>query len=266
MKKIRSYSGFVSALILTGLVGEANLGNCQEQPAADNKPTIVLVHGAFADGSSWNKVIPVLQRKGYKTVAVQNPLTSLADDVAFTERAIAEVNGPVILVGHSWGGVVITQAGNKPNVKALVYVAAYAPDEGESVESLNKEYYEVRKIPNVPGLTDPIITDGFIRLKEETIIHHFAQDLPESEAKVVATVQGRFHVSTLSAKVSDPAWKFKPAFYIVSDNDHIISPQIEADMARKINATTFHLPTSHVAMLAKPKEVAEIILAAAGGK
>ncbi|GGN12461.1 alpha/beta hydrolase [Dyadobacter beijingensis] len=233
---------------------------------ADEKPTIILVHGAFADGSSWNKVIPILQKKGYQTIAVQNPLTSLNDDVAFVDRAIAEAKGNVILVGHSWGGVVITQAGNNEKVKALVYVAAYAPDEGQSIETITQDAFEVRKLPNVPGLADPIVEDGFIRLKEEAVLKHFAQDLPAHEAKLIAAGQGRFHVSTISAKISNPAWKSKPSFFIVSDNDHIISPQVEKEMAERMRATTFHLPTSHVAMLAQPQKVAEVILQAAGDK
>jgi pimeloyl-ACP methyl ester carboxylesterase len=231
-----------------------------------DKPTIVLVHGAFADGSSWNKVIPILQKKGYQTIAVQNPLTSLSDDVAFVERIISEVKGNVILVGHSWGGVVITQAGNNEKVRSLVYVAAYAPDEGQSIESISKDAHEVRKIPNVPGLADPVVSDGFIRLKEETIINHFAQDLPRQEARIIAAGQGRFHVSTIAAKVSNPAWKNKPSFFIVADNDHIISPQVESEMAKNMHATTYHLPTSHVAMLSRPEKVAEVILTAAGDK
>ncbi|MDF2187926.1 alpha/beta hydrolase [Paraflavitalea sp. CAU 1676] len=231
--------------------------------ATANKPTIVLVHGAFADGSSWNKVIPILQKNGYQAIAVQNPLTSLSDDVAFVERALGEVQGKVVLVGHSWGGVVITQAGNNEKVSSLVYVAAFAPDEGQSIESINKDAFEVRKLQNVPGLADPIVTDGFIRLKEKDVINHFAQDLPEQEAKLIAAGQGRFHVSTISAKVSNPAWKNKPSYFIVSDNDHIIAPQLEREMAKNIGAKTYHLPTSHVAMLSKPEIVAEVILRAA---
>jgi pimeloyl-ACP methyl ester carboxylesterase len=228
-----------------------------------DKPTIVLVHGAFADGSSWNKVILILQKKGYQTIAVQNPLTSLADDVTFVERALAEVSGKVVLVGHSWGGVVITQAGNHEKIKSLVYVAAYAPDEGQSIESIEKEAHEVKKIPAVPGLADPVISDGFIRLKEEAVINYFAQDLPKEEARLIAAGQGRFHTSTITAKVSNPAWKNKPSYFIVSDNDQIISPLIESEMAKNIKAKTWHLPTSHVAMLAKPEKVAEVILQAA---
>ena len=154
-----------TAFLCVNLSLSAIAGPGKDQPAADVKPTIILVHGAFADGSSWNKVIPILQKKGYQTIAVQNPLTSLDDDVAFVNRAISEVSGSVVLVGHSWGGAVITQAGNSEKVKSLVYVAAYAPDEGESLGSISKDAYETRKIPNVPGFADPVVSDGFIRLR-----------------------------------------------------------------------------------------------------
>ena len=267
MKKTRLYSaaGILAIPVLSMTINFAAPSK-KTAPGADPKPTIVLVHGAFADGSSWDKVIPLLQQKGYEVIAVQNPLTSLADDVAFTERAIAEASGPVVLVGHSWGGAVITQAGNKEKVRSLVYVAAYAPDKGQSILDLDKEAYEVRKIPRVPGLADPVITDGYIRLKEDAVIKHFAQDLPENEARIIAAGQGRFHVSTLDAKVTDAAWKSKPSFYIVSDQDHIISPLLETDLAKNIKATTYHLPASHVVMLSRPQEVAKIILTAAGDK
>ncbi|SDG19326.1 Pimeloyl-ACP methyl ester carboxylesterase [Dyadobacter soli] len=255
-----------TAFLCVNLSLSAIAGPGKDQPAADVKPTIILVHGAFADGSSWNKVIPILQKKGYQTIAVQNPLTSLDDDVAFVNRAISEVNGSVVLVGHSWGGAVITQAGNSEKVKSLVYVAAYAPDEGESLGSISKDAYETRKIPNVPGFADPVVSDGYIRLKDETIVKHFAQDLPRQDALVLAAGQGRFHVSTLEAKISNPAWKRKPSFYIVSDLDQVISPRLEADMAAKIKATVFHLPASHVAMLSQPAKVAQVILKAVEAK
>jgi len=267
--KIRILAYAASAALLLMMVsmqGSARSFKQDRLIKEDDKPTIILVHGAFADGSSWNKVIPILQKKGYQTIAVQNPLTSLSDDVAFVDRAISEVKGSVILVGHSWGGVVITQAGNSEKVKALVYVAAYAPDEGQSLESISKDAYETRKIPNVPGFADPVVADGYIRLKEETIVKYFAQDLPEQEAKVLAAGQGRFHVSTLGAKISKPAWKNKPSFYIVSDNDQIISPKVESEMAARIHATVSHLPASHVSMLSQPEKVAEVIIKAAGGK
>lgn len=227
------------------------------------KPTIVLVHGAFADGSSWSKVIPLLQKQGYTVVAVQNPLTSLPDDVAAVKRVFAEIEGPIVLVGHSWAGVVITEAGNDEKVKSLVYIAAYAPDVNESALSLTKDAYEVKKYPPAPGLDNRLVSDGYIRLREEAVVEHFAQDLPKAEAKVIATVQGRFHSSCLTATVSNPAWKSKPSFYAVSDNDHIISPLMERDMAKKIGAETFHLKASHVSMLSQPEEVTKIIIKAA---
>jgi len=267
MKKKKLHYSAIAVLMFTIILCVSFSGTGEREATVNtvDKPTIVLVHGAFADGSSWNKVIPILQKKGYQTIAVQNPLTSLADDVAFVERALSEVSGKVVLVGHSWGGAVITQAGNSEKVTSLVYVAAYAPDEGQSIESISKDAHEVRKIPGVPGLTDPVISDGYIRLKEEAVIKFFAQDLPRQEARNIAAVQGRFHVSTLGAKVTNPAWKNKPSYYIVSDNDQIISPTLESEMAKNINATTFHLPASHVAMLSKPEKVAEVILKAAGG-
>ncbi|GGN07464.1 alpha/beta hydrolase [Dyadobacter beijingensis] len=258
--------GASAVLLCTSPSVSALSGPGKTQSAADEKPTIILVHGAFADGSSWNKVIPILQKRGYQTIAVQNPLTSLDEDVAFVNRAIAEAKGNVVLVGHSWGGAVITQAGNSDKVQSLVYVAAYAPDEGESLESISKDAYETKKIPNVPGFSDPVIADGFIRLKDETIVQYFAQDLPRQDALVLAAGQGRFHVSTLGAKISNPAWKHKPSFYIVSDHDQIISPKLESEMAARIKATVFHLPASHVSMLSQPAKVAEVILKAVGSK
>jgi pimeloyl-ACP methyl ester carboxylesterase len=264
-KSIAAYAA-IAALLLLSENSFAQQAPKSRSADEGTKPTIILVHGAFADGSSWNKVIPILQKKGYQTIAVQNPLTSLADDVAFVNRALAEAKGNVVLVGHSWGGVVITQAGNDEKVKALVYVAAYAPDEGQSLESLSKDAYENRKIPNVPGFSDPVISDGYIRLKDETIIKYFAQDLPQQEALVLSAGQGRFHVSTLGAKVSSPAWKKKPSFYIVSDNDQIIAPQFETEMAANIHATVVHVPASHVVMLSTPEIVAEVIMKAAQPK
>ncbi|GAA4308010.1 alpha/beta hydrolase [Mucilaginibacter gynuensis] len=257
-----SITGIASIICLSLLSAKNDIEKARVVHDAE-KPTIVLVHGAFADGSSWNKVIPILQKKGYKTIAVQNPLTSLKDDVAFTERAIAEVTGKVILVGHSYGGVVITQAGNNEKVAALVYVAAYAPDEGQSIEDIEKDAHDVKKIPAVPGLADPIIADGFIRLKDDAVVKYFAQDLPEQEARLIAAGQGRFHISCIQTKVTNPAWKNKPSYFAVAENDHIIAPEIERQAAKKIGSTTISVPSSHVAMLAQPQKIADLILQAA---
>ena len=262
--KTTSTSLKLITVVMFLMLGSLSTGMAQNSKPNKIKPTIVLVHGAWADGSSWNKVIPILEKNGYHTVAVQNPLTSLEDDVAAVNRILKEVQGDVILVGHSWAGVVITEAGIDPKVKSLVYIAAYAPDLGQSIESIHKDGFEVKKYPKSPVTeNDRVVSDGFIRLKDATVLNYFAQDIPRPEAELIAVGQGRFHVSTLSAKVSNLAWKNKPSFYVVADHDKIIPPQIEADMAEHIGAKTYHVLASHVAMLAKPQKVAEVILEAA---
>ena len=219
---------------------------------------IVLVHGAFADGSSWSKVIPILQAKGYNVTAVQNPLTSLADDVAATQRALALQDGPVILVGHSWAGVVITEAGIDPKVAGLVYVAAFAPDQGENVGDLGKSY------PAPPALAAPIVDkQGFLSLSSDAVVKHFASDLPVSEARVLAATQGPIAGSAFAAQVSGAAWKTKPSWYVVSKLDQAIPPEEERFFAKRMKATTTELPASHVAMLSQPKAVAAVIMDAA---
>ena len=219
---------------------------------------IVLVHGAFADGSSWAKVITILQAKGYHVTAVQNPLTSLADDVAATQRALAQQDGPVILVGHSWAGVVITEAGMDPKVAGLVYVAAFGPDQGEAVGDLGKAY------PPPPALAAPIVDkQGFMSLPTDAVVKHFASDLPAGEARVVAATQGPIAVSAFGAQVSGVAWKTKPSWYIVSKLDGAIAPDEERFFAKRMKATTTELNTSHVAMLSQPTAVAAVIMDAA---
>jgi pimeloyl-ACP methyl ester carboxylesterase len=232
-------------------------------PAVGASPTqpvknIVLVHGAFADGSSWAKVIPILQARGYNVTAVQNPLTSLADDVAATRRALAQQDGPVILVGHSWAGFVITEAGTDPKVVGLVYVAAFAPDLDETAGDLGKPY------PPPPALAAPIADkEGFLTLSTDAVVKHFASDLPASEARVVAATQGPINTSAFGAKVSGVAWKTKPSWYIVSKLDGAIAPDEERFFAKRMKATTTELQASHVAMLSQPKAVAAVIMDAA---
>jgi len=228
--------------------------------AAAKEPikNIVLVHGAFADGSSWSKVIKILQAKGYNVTAVQNPLTSLADDVAATRRALAAQDGPVILAGHSWGGVVITEAGMDPKVKGLVYVAAFAPDAGEVVGDLGKPY------PPPPAFRAPIVdAEGFMRIPTEDVIKGFANDLPKEEARVVAATQGPTSTSVFASKVSEVAWKSKPSWYIVSTLDGAIAPDLERKFAKRMKAKTTELKASHVSMVSQPKAVAEVIMDAA---
>ena len=220
--------------------------------------TVVLVHGAFADGSSWNAVIPLLQAKGLKVIAVQNPLTSLADDVEFTNRAIDEAKGPVVLVGHSWAGAVITESGDNDKVKSLVYVAAFAPSEGQSVSDTAKAY------PTPPGLAHPVVDGaGFLKLSSESIMKYFAPDLPAAQANLISITQGAVRGNNFDEKLTKTAWRTKPSWYIVAEKDQMIDPAAEREAARKIKATTVSLPTSHVPMLSKPKEVADVIIAAA---
>jgi len=218
---------------------------------------IVLVHGAFADGSSWAKVIPILQAKGYNVTAVQNPLTSLADDVATTQRAIARQDGPVLLVGHSWGGVVITEAGIDPKVAGLVYVAAFAPDQGEQVGELGKKY------PPPPALAAPNVDEkGFLTLSVDAF-KKFGSDLPEKDALVACATQGAVSASAFAAQVSGVAWKSKPSWYIVSTLDQAIAPDEERYFAKRAKATTTELKASHVPMLSQPEAVAAVIMDAA---
>ena len=228
--------------------------------AAPTQPVknIVLVHGAFADGSSWAKVITILQAKGYNVTAVQNPLTSFADDVAATNRVLALQKGPVILVGHSWAGAVITETGVDPKVAGLVYVAAFGTDSDEIVGDIGKNY------PPAPTFAAPIIdAQGFMSLSTETIVQHFAWDLPAAEARALAATQGPIATSAFGTKVSNVAWKTKPSWYIVASKDQAIAPDEERFFAKRMKATTTELDTSHVPMLSKPKDVAAVIIDAA---
>ena len=221
--------------------------------------TVVLVHGAFADGSGWNQVIPLLQKAGLKVVAVQNPLTSLTDDVAAATRAINNQTGPVILVGHSWGGQVITEAGNNPKVESLVYVAAFAPSEGQSLMDQAKDY------PTTPGLMNLVLDQfGYFTLNLDGMQKDFAQDLPADQTSVMFVTQGPTASRCFSDAVTTASWKTKPSWYIVADNDRMIQPDLQVALAAKLKATTIHLPTSHVPMMSKPTEVAAAIIAAAG--
>jgi pimeloyl-ACP methyl ester carboxylesterase len=225
---------------------------------AESDTTIVLVHGAFADGSSWQKVIPHLQAKGMKVVAVQNPLTSLADDVAATRRVIDAQTGRVVLVGHSWAGAVITQAGNDDKVKALVYVTAFAPSEGEVIGQLGKDY------PVMPGIASlKPDAGGIISISDESMAANYANDLPAATARLMAATQQPIAGKAFGDAVTVAAWKTRPSYYIVGSKDRMISPALEQAFAAKIKAQTTVLQSSHVPMLSQPKAVADVILAAA---
>jgi len=219
---------------------------------------VVLVHGAWADGSSWSKVIPLLQAKGLNVSAVQNPLTSIADDVAATHRIINAQDGPVLLAGHSYGGAVITEAGNNPKVAGLVYVAAFAPDEGETLGGL------AGKFPVAPAFSEiHPIEDGFLLLTRKGILEDFAQDLSLSEQNVLFATQAATQAALLSTPIKTAAWHTKPSWFVIASNDRSISPEQEISTAKRMGATTLTLPTSHVAMLAQPQKVADFIAQAA---
>lgn len=226
--------------------------------AAPPVKNIVLVHGAFADGSSFSKVIPILQAKGFNVTAVQHPMTTLAEDVAAVKRAIAVQDGPVILAGHSWGGAVITESGNDPKVAGLVYIAAFGPDVGESLNALGQGK------PPMPAIAAlQVDKQGFGRLPADAVLKYFVQDLPKAEGLVVAATQGPAHVGLFDTKLTTAAWKTKSSWFVVAKRDQTIAPDAERFFAQRMKATTIELDSDHVAMLSKPKEVANVIMEAA---
>lgn len=229
------------------------------QPPIKN---VVLVHGAWADGSSWAKVIPLLEERGLHVVAVQNPLSSLSEDVAATKRAIDAQDGPVLLVGHSYGGAIITEAGNNPKVSALVYVAAFGPDTGESLGNTAKDFPP----PQVASEVKPI-ADNFLVLTPKGVTEDFAQDLSPAEKQLLVATQAPTAGAVFAASIADAAWRHKPSWYVVAENDRMINPDYERFAAKRMGAKVLALPSSHVPMLSKPREVAAFIAeaAAAGG-
>jgi len=219
---------------------------------------VVLVHGAWADGSSWSKVIPLLAAQGLHAAAVQNPLNSIADDVASTNRLINAQDGPVLLVGHSYGGAVITEAGNNPKVAGLVYVAAFAPDEGETCGGL------AAKFPATPAFSEvKQIEDAFLMLTEKGVMENFAQDLTTEELKMVFAVQGATQGAILSTPLKKAAWHDKPTWFVIASNDRTIAPEQQASTAKRMNSKTLTVASSHVPMLSQPDKVAAFIVEAA---
>jgi len=220
--------------------------------------TIVLVHGAWADGSSWNKVIPLLQAKGLPVVAVQLPLTSIADDLAVTKRTISTIDGPIVLVGHSWGGVAVTQAGDDPKVAALVYLSAFAPDIGESGSGL------IGAHPAPPALST-VVTDsaGFTFQTVEGMVSNVAPDLPEADARILAVTQGRLAGVAFGQTATVAAWKAKPSWFIVTADDRVVSVELQRAEAERMAAQVTVLHASHMSLLSQPDKVAAVIEEAA---
>lgn len=219
---------------------------------------IILVHGAWADGSSWSKVIPMLLNKKFNVRAVQLPLTSLEDDVAATKRALGLVEGPTVLVGHSYGGVVITAAGGDPKVVGLAYIAAFAPDTGESAGSLGATV-----APASLGAEVRPDKDGFLSLTEAGVKENFAQDLSELEKDILYATQAPTAAAALANAIDRPAWREKPSWYLIASSDRAIQPDLQRKMAGTINAKKTEVNSSHVAMLARPECTANLIIDAA---
>lgn len=220
--------------------------------------TVVLVHGAWTDGSSWARVIPHLQAQAIPVLAVQLPLTAIADDAAVTARALAGLAGPVVLVGHSWGGMAITQTGLDPKVTGLVYVAAFAPDDSQSGGDLVGAY-------DPPPALGALVDDGhgFVRLSEQGMIDHLASDLPAAEAKVWAVTQGPLAASAFADRVTAVAWRSKPCWYVVSADDRVVNVKMQHDFAQRMNAQTTVLASGHMSLLSHASAVAEVIAQAA---
>lgn len=219
---------------------------------------VILVHGAWADGSSWAKVIPLLADNGLNVTAVQLPLTGFDADVAAVRRAIALADGEVVLVGHSYAGAVIGEAGNDPKVIRMVYVDAFAPDAGESAGTL---FANFKSAP----LNDEIRPDaeGFLKLSRAGVFDLFAQDLPEAEKAVIYATQGPVHASALGGTLTEAAWRTRATYYLIGDQDHAIPRAEQESMAARLNATVAHVDSSHVPMLSQPQAVASFILKAA---
>lgn len=251
---------FFSTIALAfGLVIQAISGPAFARDAAPiEAKNVVLVHGAWADGSSWADVIPYLGAAGLKVISVQNPLTSLADDVAATKRALALLDGPTVLVGHSYAGSVISEAGAEPKVTALVYVAARAPDAGEDFVALASRF------PTMPVRAGVKEHDGFLTVAEEAFLSFFADGVPTEKAKTLFAVQQPIAANLFSGRSTTAAWRDKPSWYAVSKNDKTTSPDLQKFLAARMKAKTIEIESGHLSLVSHPKEIAELILGAAG--
>lgn len=217
-------------------------------------PSVVLVHGAYADGSSWSEVIKRLQAAGITATAVQNPLTGLADDVAHTNRVLALQPGPVVLAGHSFAGTVITEAGIHPAVAALVYIAARAPDAGEDYTAL------ARRFPAPPASAGLVFADGFGALTEDAFLTDFANGVDPAQARVLYAVQGRVSETLFADRTTAAAWRSRPAWYAVSRQDRTTSPELERFLAERMHATTVEIESGHLSLITHPDEVTVLIV------
>ncbi|MEM9438928.1 MAG: alpha/beta hydrolase [Pseudomonadota bacterium] len=253
MKSLTKMALSGSALVMVMISGSAAF-------AADlTAKSVVLVHGAFADGSSWSKVTPLLEDAGLDVIAVQNPLESLEGDVAFTNRAIERAEEPVVLVGHSWGGMVITEAGVHDKVKSLVYVAAYAPDAGQGLGDAAK--LDVYPAPGIDALEKDAA--GYFYLPDEAAAKYFAQDLSEDQTDFIAASQGLLNSEALGQPVTNVAWQEKPSFYAIAGEDYMTPTELQREFAEKIGATFDEVESSHAIMVSNAEFVADLIIEAA---
>jgi len=249
------------AFAVVALAATASGFEARAQAAAPVQArNVVLVHGAWADGSSWGEVIPLLQAAGLNVTAVQNPLTSLADSDAAARRALALQDGPTVLVAHSWSGTVISDVGTDPKVTALVYVAARAPDAGEDFVALSG------KFPQGPARAGVQTHDGFTELSEDSFLKYFANGVEPTKAKVLYAVQEPTAAALFGQRTKAAAWHSKPSWYAVSKQDGTINPDLERFLAKRMKATTVELDAGHLSLVSHPREVADLILAAAGHK
>jgi len=256
MMNRRTFTKAVALGAAATLVATRGMAASTDKPAPARN--VVFVHGLYADGSCWSKVIARLQARGLNATSVQNPLTTLPEAVEAAERVLARQDGPTVLVGHSFGGMIVTQAGAHPNVSALVYVAARAPDADEDYAALAKTY------PAAPASAGIVFDGDEGWLNEEAFLRDFAGDLPAAEAKVLYAVQQPFRKPLLAGKVTKAAWRSRPSFYAVSTEDRTINPDLERFMAKRMGAKTIELPASHLSLISHPDEVSALILEAAG--
>jgi pimeloyl-ACP methyl ester carboxylesterase len=251
----RSHAILAAVLVLGLAGGGVALSQSTPSPKVRN---VVLVHGAWADGSSWDKVIPILQAAGLKVTSVQNPLTSLGDAAAATRWALARQDGPTVLVGHSWSGTLVSEVGTDPKVTALVYVAARAPDAGEDFLALSATFATAPVRAGVESY------DGLTILSEKAFVDDFANGLPGAEAQALFAVQQPTAAALFADRTSTAAWRTKPSYYAVSRKDRTITPDFERFLAKRMNATTIEVDAGHLSMVSHPQEIADLILEAAG--